>query len=662
MMDELKSKKRISFKVGDKPFEAAEHTVTVTEEGNITTSVYDFAGGLRLTNIFTAYPEHNACDWVNYWENNGSEPTEIISELWDGAVALPFSPCAPKTTGGAYLPEGTNVIKVSVPRGSNWSAEEFSCDVDRLQGNRYVNWLERIGTVRKYATVGGRSAESVYAPFFNIRHGMTDEGYIVAVGWTGQWNAMITRTEEGVLFQSKLEDTAFRILPGERFRTSSVTVLGYRGSFADGQNRWRRLIRAVYSPVGKGEAPADLPFCAGLWGGMSTAGCLERIGKVEKAKLPFNCYWMDAGWYGAGEQVSPDEFEGDWAQHTGNWEVNAFRHPDGLSDVVSAITETDKGFLLWVEPERVRRETPIVSEHPEYFIFPADEKNPNLLLDLGNEEAWRYCFDTLSGIVEKMNLAVYRQDFNFGPLEYWRKKDTEGRRGISEIKHINGLYRLWDALLEKFPHLLIDNCASGGRRIDIETLRRSVPLWRSDAQCPADPDPDITQNHALSHGSWMPYSGTGVGRIWFDTYRFRSAYAPALTTNFTFSERNTFGDDPEGMRWLEEMCAEYVRVQPYLTKDIYPLTGISAAKDVWSAVQYHDSDTDSGVVLVFRREASRYSEAAFPLCGLDSSKTYRFTESNGDSAVYDGEILTSDGFTVRISERRASRIYFYSAE
>ena len=662
MISELKLQKRLSFKLGGQPFEAAEHTVTVTEEGNITTTVYDFAGGLRLTNIFTAYPEHNACDWVNYWENNGAAPTEIIAELWDGAVNLSFSPCAPKTSGKAYLPKAENVIKVAVPRGSDWSGEEFSCDVDRFAGNRYINWLETVGAVKKYTTYVGRSSNSAYAPFFNIRHGMTDEGYIVAVGWTGQWNAMVTRTEEGVFFQSKVEDTCFRILPGERFRTSSVTVFGYSGSVQDGQNGWRRFIKEVYSPVGKGSVPADLPFCAGLWGGMSTAGCLERIEKVEKAKLPFNCYWMDAGWYGAGDQVSPDEFEGDWAQHTGNWEVNAFRHPDGLRDVVSAISETDKGFLLWVEPERVRRETPIVTEHPEYFIFPADEKNPNLLLDLGNEEAWQYCFETLSGIVEKMNLAVYRQDFNFGPLEYWRKKDTEGRRGISEIKHINGLYRLWDALLEKFPHLLIDNCASGGRRIDIETLRRSVPLWRSDAQCPADPDPDITQNHALSHGSWMPYSGTGTGRVWFDTYRFRSAYAPALTTNFTFSERNTFGDDPEGMRWLEKMCAEYVRVQPYLTKDIYPLTGISASKDVWSAVQYHDPDTDSGVVLVFRREASGYTEAVFPLFGLDGAKTYGFTESNGDTAVYGGSELTSDGFSVRIKDRRDSRVYFYSAK
>lgn len=659
MLNALKAQKRSSFTLGGVSFDAVEHKVSFSEEGNKLTSVYEFSGGLRLTNVFTSYPEHNACDWVNIWENLGSEPTEIISELWDGDFELPFSPCAPKTEGKAYLPKSENVIKVHVPRGSDWSAEEFSCDVDRLQGNRYINWLETVGQVKKYSTYCGRSSNSAYAPFFNIRHGGKDEGYVVAIGWTGQWNATVERREASVVFKSKIEDTCFRILPGESFRTSSVTVMGYNGSFAEGQNRWRRLVKEIYSPVGKGKVPADPPFCAGLWGGMSTVGCLERIGNVEKAKLPFNCYWMDAGWYGAGEQVSPDEYEGDWAQHTGNWEVNSFRHPDGLMDVAAAIQKTDKRFLLWVEPERVRRETPIVSEHTEYFIFPVDDKNPNLLLNLGDGAAWEYCYSVLSELIERLGISVYRQDFNFGPLDYWRRNDTPDRRGVTEIKHINGLYRLWDALLDRFPQLLIDNCASGGRRIDIETLRRSIPLWRSDAQCPADPEPNITQAHALSHGSWLPYSGTGTGRIWYDTYRFRSAYSPALTTNFTFSERNTFGDDPEAMGWFGEMCDEYVKVRQYLSKDIYPLTKASGASDVWCAVQYHDPDTESGVLLVFRRNDAPYTECAFPLFGLLDGKTYRFTESGGETALCDGTELTNEGFTVRIAKRRDSRLYFY---
>lgn len=654
----VKSSQKLSFLLDGKPFSELGITPTVTVDGNVTKTVYCI-GGLKLTNTLTLYPEYDACEWVNFWENIGDAPSQTVSELYDCNVELPMSPSTPKLTGPAYLPQSENVVKVYAPRGSEWSDREFYCDVDKLMHNHYDYWLSA-GSKRHYASTGGRSSDSDHAPFFNLKHGRDDTGYIVAVGWTGQWNAEIERREASVIFRSKIEDTCFYLEPGESFRTSSVTIMRYDGTVQESQNKWRRFIKAVYSPIGRGEVPSLPPFCAGLWGGMSTAGCLERIDKVEKEALPFDHYWMDAGWYGGGNQVSPDEYEGDWHMHTGNWTVNSFRHPDGLLDVAAAIKKSGKRYILWFEPERVRETAPILAEHPEYFLTRQNDVH-TFLLNLGDPDAWQYCFDTLSSIIERLNVSVYRQDFNFHPLEYWRQNDGQGRRGITEIKHINGLYRLWDSLRERYPHLLIDNCASGGRRIDIETLRRSIPLWRSDAQCPADPTPEITQAHSLTHSAWMPYSGTGTGRIWYDTYRFRSAYAPAMSTNFTFSERNSFGDDPDKIAWLRTMCEEYRRVRPYLSEDIYPLTIPTDSKDVWSAVQYHDPKSDSGVILVYRRENSPYEASRFHLSALGAEKRYAFEEVDGESFTASGSELMGDGFAVTMKEKRSSKVYFYKS-
>ena len=87
---------------------------------------------------------------------------------------------------------------------------------------------------------------------------------------------------------------------------------------------------------------------------------------------------------------------------------------------------------------------------------------------------------------------------------------------------------MWYELLRRLPHLIIDNCSSGGRRIDIETLRRSIPLWRSDYYCPANFDVDVAQMHSLTFGAWMPYSGCAVKG--FDLYNIRSGYAPAVSS------------------------------------------------------------------------------------------------------------------------------------
>ena len=448
-------------------------------------------------------------------------------------------------------------------------------------------------------------------------------------------------------------------MPGEKIRTSSIVIMPYTGTVIQAQNQWRRLVKKEFSLIGKPDRDTEGVFCAGIWGGMSDSAVKSRIQKINEYEIPFDDVWMDAGWYGMGEKPSPDEFEGDWGYHTGDWRINPHLHPNGLLDISEGISAAGKRFLLWIEPERIINTTPIAKEHPEYFLVPEEPKSPNLLLNLGDESAWNYCFDTLVELIEKLNLHYYRQDFNISPLPYWRKNDTEDRIGISEIKHIMGLYRLWDALLEHFPHLMIDNCASGGRRIDIETLRRSVPLWRSDAQCPANYRCEIAQMHNMSFASWMPYSGTGSGREWGDMYRIRSAYAGALTTNYSFSERSQFGS-PEQMLWIKNMSEEYLKVRPYFYEDFYPLTQISERTDIWSAAQYDRPDKGDGIVQVFRREDAPYTDASFTLFAIQSDKTYVFCDADTDEVVkISGKKLIENGFSVHIPEKRTAKLYFY---
>jgi hypothetical protein len=54
-------------------------------------------------------------------------------------------------------------------------------------------------------------------------------------------------------------------------------------------------------------------------------------------------------------------------------------------------------------------------------------------------------------------------------------------QGVTENKYTHGLYQYWDAVRHRQPHLAIDNCAGGGNRIDLESLSRTVFLWRNDA-------------------------------------------------------------------------------------------------------------------------------------------------------------------------------------
>ena len=182
----------------------------------------------------------------------------------------------------------------------------------------------------------------------------------------------------------------------------------------------------------------------------------------------------------------------------------------------------------------------------------------NVLLDLGNPAAREWLTDYISQCIADWNVGMLRQDFNFEPLPYWRAADSPNRVGMAEIRHIEGFYQFWDELLRRHPGLMIDNCASGGRRIDLETTSRSIPLWRSDFQCQPGCDPLAAQCHTAALSYWVPLSGTSAQAVNEDTYTFRCSLTAA----------NGFGAAPS--EWRDKMIADYRRAAAILLWRLLP--------------------------------------------------------------------------------------------
>ncbi len=185
--------------------------------------------------------------------------------------------------------------------------------------------------------------------------------------------------------------------------------------------------------------------------------------------------------------------------------------------------------MLWFEPERAMEGTKITMEHPEWFLNRSygDSK----ILNYGNYEAWSYMYSLLSDYTAKLGMSCYRQDFNVGLTTCFEENDEPNRRGITEIKHITGMYRLWDELLARFPGLLIDNCSAGGRRIDVETLKRSIPFFRSDYQCNFNENPEVLQTHNSNISQYLPYNDC-TSKTKSDTYAIRSSYSSSWGGSF----------------------------------------------------------------------------------------------------------------------------------
>jgi alpha-galactosidase len=98
------------------------------------------------------------------------------------------------------------------------------------------------------------------------------------------------------------------------------------------------------------------------------------------------------------------------------------------------------------------------------------------IFDLGNPAARTWLIDHLDRMIKTEGIDWYREDMNGGgPLPAWRNHDGPDRQGITENLYVQGHLQLWDELRRRNPGLRIDSCASGGRRNDLETMRRDGP-------------------------------------------------------------------------------------------------------------------------------------------------------------------------------------------
>ena len=627
---------------------ATTETVASRVEGDRTLHEFTFAGadGRVCVVEVTLYDDFAAVEWVLRFRNDGPADSPILADVQvlDVACAVTDSPT------DFWEPEYSPILYRSP--GPRERASDF-----QFQGE-YLGWLRGWQWAGKMAGAGGRSSGE-WLPFFNLDTRL-GYGLITVVGWTGQWAAEVRRDQKTVVtLRAGMEQTHLNLRTGEAIRTPRILLLKWEGEVIGGQNLLRRFLLKYHTAQHDGR-PVEAPACCGSWGGTPTPGHLQLISAIRDQQLPYDYYWVDAGWYGASEKPCPDVFTGDsWWKEVGNWQVNPHYHPEGLKPVSEAAHAAGMKFLLWVEPERARHGAAVTLEHPEWFLSLSDERKEgdNLLLNLGHPEALAWVTNLVSDLVRDNGIDCYRQDFNMPPLEYWRRSDAPDRQGITEIRHIEGLYAFWDELRRRHPHLLIDNCASGGTRIDLETTGRSIPLWRDDYNCFAAADPEAIQSHGAGLTHWVPLHATSpFNRVPGDTYRFRSALAAGVV--FNLDEFGVQALDPAQypFDWHRKMLEEYRRARPFWYGDYYPLTTCSPEPGTWLAFQLHREDLDAGFLLAFRRAGCPLSTADFHLRGLDDDACYLFEDA--DTGDEWGGTNASE-LRLEIGEPRTARLVFY---
>jgi alpha-galactosidase len=209
--------------------------------------------------------------------------------------------------------------------------------------------------------------------------------------------------------------------------------------------------------------------------------------------------------------------------------------------------------------------------------------------------------------------------------------------------------------------MLIDTCASGGRRLDLETLRRSVPLWRSDYPC--EPVGSQCMSYALS--SWIPYHGSGAGvyvdakrpdrtRTPVEVYAFWSQGAPSLVVGI--DSRLKDNDCSVWHRVIEQRKT----IAQYYYGDFYPLTSYSLDKTAWIGWQFNCPESQEGMVQLFRRPESNDESLRVRLQGLESDAVYTLTNLDTDvQTAMTGREFAENGLSVAIKDQPGFAVFTY---
>lgn len=645
----------ISFRYGDESsssmlqgWTARREATRSTEDSTLDTVVLTGApAGLECRCEIKRFHDYPAVEWIAYFKNTGATDTPILSEV------LPLDVL--------FALDATQPCQVHHARGALTQRDDFAPLATPLtfrQGGSQFELCARTG-----------KSSTLHLPFFNLQLGRG--GVIGAIGWSGGWMATFQRQKDGIRVRAGMERTHLRLHPGEEIRTPRILLLFWQGGDApdSGQdssqdrirshNMLRRLLLAHYTPKHNGQI-LEPPFCEGTWGAQPAAGHIAKVQWLQENRIPIECYWIDAGWYGESPMAeAADALGSGWMRQVGSWVVNAEAYPQGLKPIGDAARAAGLGFLLWIEPERAFQGSQMVREHPDWLVGPVPSGNTdglNFLVNLGIPAARHHMTELVSNLIRAGGITCYRQDFNdLRVPELFGMADAPDRVGMAEIRHITGLYTFWDELLARHPGLIIDNCAGGGQRIDLETIARSVALWRSDLQCwPFDPVSMQTQTQGLA--PWVPLSA-GVCDV-PTTYAMRSALGPGLVTHW--STQVCDGGLALSVDHLRELMGEALALRKYFYGDFYPLLSFSLDADAWAAWQYDRPDLGEGMVVAFRRHASPFPSWEARLKALEPHVLYELTSWDGQSTQrMSGKRFMADGFAVTIDDKPGTALFTY---
>ena len=303
-------------------------------------------------------------------------------------------------------------------------------------------------------------------PGFGWRSG---EVWTLHLGWSGDHESYVERTTGGdtVLGAGELLKPGEVVLePGAAYR--APTAYGaYSAAGLDGVSaRFHEWMRSRPS-----HPSTPRPVVLNTWEAVYFDHDLETLTDLADtaAAVGVERFVLDDGWFKGRRHDRAG---------LGDWLVDETVWPGGLTPLIDHVKGLGMQFGLWVEPEMINEDSDLAREHPDWISGPGHrmpiEWRHQQVVDLANPAAWQHLLDALDAILTENAIDYLKWDQNRDQLEL-------GHDGVASTREQTlAVYRLFDELRARHPHVEIESCSSGGARVDLGILARTDRLWASD--------------------------------------------------------------------------------------------------------------------------------------------------------------------------------------
>ncbi|GHO89807.1 glycoside hydrolase family 36 protein [Dictyobacter formicarum] len=451
-------------------------------------------------------------------------------------------------------------------------------------------------------THGGRSSDQ-YMPYLLITTADDSSGVWCAIGWSGHWSAHFVkpRGTSDLQLTVQIEPCDLQLPAGTKLQGPSIALGLYKGDAAAGYNSMRSWLRSRMPALPTSDLSHFNTWTA-LDANVNEALLLEAIDRVADHGLRY--FMLDAGWY----PCLRDNF----SAGVGNWRVDEEKFPHGLEVVAEHARTRGMEMGLWFEPERAHLSSELAQQHPDWLLRVPDREYA--LVNFALPAVRTYFREVIGNMVRRLELRWLKWDFNMDPLPYWQQV-ADG--GLAHLGHIAGLWDTFDWIRTTFPDLVIENCASGGNRLDWTLFSRAHVNFANDQYT----QPDCIRRILGRMGAFLPSERLNMIYGPFQRRSYEDAAWQVLMGS-------TFGVSEPIDNWTEDFStslrhhlAIHNATDAPRGGTFYRLTPDTADLRAWEGWQMHEPDTGTGAFVLWRSAAPQ-AQFNVSLHNIDEAQNY----------------------------------------